>query len=112
MAPRLSKVLSRAGHTFRERDFSILCPSCDEVRGIPDCVTKATTEARTYRCADCSGLLVVIGWPSYRQLSDERCREGDWWTIRPTSDLIIRLGSDQLTIPAVTGARTFGEPLI
>lgn len=111
MVPRLCKVLSRSGHIFRERDFSIVCRRCQHERNITECVTKSVGETRSYRCATCDELLVLIGCPTDRVITDER-RGDNWWSIRPTNDLIVKLKSENIRIPAARGAPVFGAPLI
>ena len=112
MVPRLSKVLSKSGHAFRERDLSTFCRGCAADRNISDCLTLADTEVRTYRCRHCLDLLVVVGHPSDRPISGEQAGPGSWWSIRPKNELRIHVGSSELTIPACPRSSLFGEPLL
>ncbi len=112
MVPKLSQVLSQSEHNLRERDFAATCNRCGEERSIIDCKTEVRAEARTYRCSHCSDLLVLVGHPSDRPISGEECRVGDWWSIRPTSEMFVTLGRSRLRIPAAAGAAVFGEPLL
>lgn len=113
MVPRLSKVLSQDRHRFRERDLATLCVTCGEERNIADCITSAGPDARSYRCAHCGDLLVLVGYPSDRTMSAPELRPGEWWSIRPTNDLFVKISNSRVTIPAsVNGAPLFGRPLL
>lgn len=112
MVPRLSKVLSQAAHSFRERDLAISCAQCDEERNIAGCITKADAEVRSYRCRECGDLLVLIGYPSDREIAGKTCRAGTWWSIRPMNDLFVQLKTSRLTLPAAPRAPIFGRPLL
>ncbi len=112
MVPKLSQVLSQSEHKLRERDFAATCNRCSEERSICDCKTEVRAEVRTYRCSQCGDLLVLVGHASNRQISGEGCRAGDWWSIRPTSELFVTLGRSRLRILPSAGAAVFGEPLL
>jgi hypothetical protein len=100
MVPKLSRVLSRSKHAFKERDFSIACRRCQHERNISECVTEVTGKARSYRCSACDDLLVTIEVSADRHLTNQSLQNGEWWSIRPTNDLLVQMKSEQLTIPA------------
>lgn len=100
MVPKLSKVLSRSKHRFKESDFSVACHRCQHERNISECVTEARGKVRNYRCSGCDDLLVTIEVPAERNLINPALQNGEWWSIRPTYDLLVQIKSEQLTIPA------------
>jgi len=100
MVPKLSKVMSRSKHTFEERDFSVACHRCGHERNISDCVTAVSGQARSYRCSACDELLVSIEVSNDRTFINQSVQNGDWWSIRPISDLFVQMKNEQLTIPA------------
>ena len=112
MVPKLSQVLSQSEHKLRERDFAATCNRCGEEKSIRDCKTEVRAEVRAYRCAQCGDVLVLVGHPSDRQISGAGCRAGEWWSIRPTNELFVTLGSSRLRILPSTGAAIFGAPLL
>jgi hypothetical protein len=112
MIPRLCKVFSQSRHSFREKDFAIRCGACAEERNLSRCHTHSDAEVRTYRCAECAGLLVIIGYPTDRTATREDSSSATWWSVRPTSDLFVQLQKSRLTIPSAQPGRIFGEPLL
>jgi hypothetical protein len=112
MIPRLSKVFSQSQHQFRERDFTIRCDGCGKERNLSKCTTSVTPEVRTYRCPACTHLLVVVGYPTDRQVSAEGCRPGTWLSVHPTSELFVQVHKSRLGIAPARPGRIYGEPLI
>lgn len=64
-----------------------------------DCETSADEEVRSYRCFGCGALLVVVVRPTDRPLSGNKFLPGNWWSIRSTGELSVKLGQSQLNLP-------------
>jgi hypothetical protein len=108
--PLLSVVLSQSRHKVCECDFTIICDTCEVERNIADCVTEADEQLRSYACADCAGLLVLIGQPIDRSFAADADGAESWWSIRPMGDLFVQLTNSRLTIPASLRGPLLGQP--
>jgi hypothetical protein len=105
-------VLSRARHKFKERDLKTFCDRCQADRNVSDCITKADTEVRTYKCPECDQILILVGIPSDRSFTGEDTEPASWWSIRPRSVLTVRLANSELSIPGGRESWLYGEPLL
>ena len=112
VVPKASKVLSRPGHKFSERDFVARCNKCDHERNLLECATTANSNVREYRCRSCGDLLLLIGYPTDRPSSKLPGGVEEWWSMRPVSDLYVHLKDSRLVIPAAERAPVFGQPLL
>jgi predicted RNA-binding Zn-ribbon protein involved in translation (DUF1610 family) len=109
VVPKLSTVFSQAQHKLRERDFTATCEQCGLERSIAHCNTTAQDGLRRYSCFACGDLLVLVGKPADRPISGDSCRPGEWWSIRPTSELFVSLGQSRLKIAALPRTALIGQ---
>jgi hypothetical protein len=111
VVPKLSTVLSKSQHRFRERDFVTRCERCECERNLAACLTKTVAGARNYRCAQCGDLLVTVGHPCDRTFQPT-ASSAEWWSIRPAADLFVIVGKSRLRIPPAPDRPVFGQPLL
>jgi len=104
-------VLSRPGHSFKERDLATLCASCKTEWNLADCRTEADARVRTYRCNSCGNLLLVVGIPDDRPVQVDHAPGTRWWAIRPIADLIVQMKESRMVIPGVQRSPVLGQPV-